>query len=877
MPGPNFRVEVLQARDTLRAGRERLKQLHADGAAGREVCAGLTDLIDAIIADLFARALEQTGSSDLADHVALIPHGGCGRRDVAPYSDVDLMMLVGAVPEDRVRPLARRLTQDICDTGFTLGFSFRTLAEACTLAVADATVFTSVAEARYLAGSEGLFRKFQDRLRRGARHRLRTLLSAIEESRQEECRNYGETNFLLMPNLKRSLGGLRDIQLMRWVGFARYGHTDPAALHALGVLSRNDRERLDAAHEFLLRLRNELHFHAGRAQDVLDREEQVRIAHLRQYEGTEGVLPVEQFMQEYFHYTSEVRNCVTHFLASATSRAPVRKFLTNLVSHNMEGDFRVGPLHIGATRRGMDKLQTDLIHVLRLMDLANLQNKLIEHRTWEVIRTTMANRCEVELKPEVTRRFLSLMSQPARLGPLLRGLHELRVLEQIIPGMSHTRCLLQFNEFHKYTVDEHSIRAVEEATRLVDEPGPLGEAYRGIKDKRTLHLALLLHDLGKGYTEDHSEVGARLALETARRLHLPERETEVLRFLVHKHLLLSHLAQFRDIHDPDVIVGLAVQVGSPEVLQMLYVLTCADLAAVGPGVLNQWKLDLFTQLYQGVRRELTGNAWSGPADRRSVREREKLRQALQGQADDPWWVNQLEALPPAYLFQGTSERTLAELQRLRTLSRQEAVAWSRYDAERQAVEYSIGTYDDIVPGIFHRLTGVLTSQRMNILSAEIHTLADGLVLDRFHVSDQDFSGQPPASRLDEVCEKLERSLTNPADRPPKFSTIWGESPSGTAAEAHRPPPKVLTDNSTSEKFTIVDVFAVDRRGLLYAITHQLFALGLSVHMAKIGTHLDQVVDVFYVTAGDGTKITDKQHLEQIRDSLLNKIDEFERI
>jgi [protein-PII] uridylyltransferase len=456
-------------------------------------------------------------------------------------------------------------------------------------------------------------------------------------------------------------------------------------------------------------------------------------------------------------------------------------------------------------------------------------------------------------------------------------LHELRVLEQIIPGMSHTRCLLQFNEFHKYTVDEHSIRAVEEATKFQDASGPVGDAYRSLRNKRTLHLALLLHDLGKGYVEDHSEVGARLALETARRLRLGERETETLHFLVHKHLVMSHLAQFRDIYDPDVIVDLAVQVGSPEVLQMLYVLTCADLAAVGPNALNDWRLDLITQLYRNVRRELTGNALLGPADREGEKLRENLLAYLGDRQNDPWWQEQIETMPYEYLLHGSPAKIVSELTRLKDMPRPSVVAWASFDPDRQSIEYSIGTHEDVAPGIFQRLTGMLTSQRLEILSAEIHTLADGLVLDRFHVSDRDYAGEPPAHRLEEVCEKLKESLLSPVGASPKFARVWGAPVGGRPADVHRPPSQVRTDNSTSERFTIIDVFAIDRTGLLYAITHELFQLGLSVHMAKIGTHLDQVVDVFYVTGPDGTKILDEQYLEEIRTQLLAKIEEFEKM
>jgi len=876
MPGPNLRPAVLAARDKLRKSREKLRNLHASGAPGIQVSSYLTDLIDAVCLDLYQTALADLGGNERESHLALVAHGGYGRRDVAPFSDVDLMLLLEPGSETHVRPVAQRLTQDICDAGLALGFSLRTPREACSLALSDATVFTSLAESRFLAGHEPLFARFLERLRRMAARHSRNLMGAIEEARHEERQNYGETNFLLMPNIKRSLGGLRDIQLVRWLGFARYGNADPEVLESLDAISPEDRRRLRRAQEFLLRLRNELHFHSNRAQDVLDRDEQVRLAKLYGYRGDEGLLPVEQFMREYFHHTSEVHYAVTHFLATAKARVGVRSVFDSLMSHNVEGDFRVGPITISATPRGMMRLRCDLVHVLRLMDLANLYDKVIEHRTWEAIRESVEEHAALALTREVADRFLSLISQPGRLGDLLRRLHQLRVLEQIIPGMSHARCLLQFNEFHKYTVDEHSIRAVEEAVRFFDDPGTVGEAYRGLRNKRLLHLALLIHDLGKGNPEDHSEVGARLAEETARRLGLPDREAEVLRFLVRRHLAMSELAQFRDVYDPDVVVGFAVEVGSPEVLQMLYVMTCADWAAVGPGVLTAWKLDLLTQLYLNARRHLTGETTAGAADTAQEERRAELRRlARETGAADEWWKAQLDALPPACLFAGSPRAIVAELQRLRQLTRQDAAAWAQYHPERRAVEYSVGTYEDITPGIFHRLTGVLTSQRLEILSADIHTLADGLVLDRFYVQDRDFAGQPPPSRLDEVCGKLIESLRKPTGQPPKFPTLWGTRSGSRGSHRHRPPPQVRIDNATSDRFTILDIFAADRTGLLYTITRRLYELGLSVHKAKIGSHLDQAVDVFYVTDDAGQKIGDEQRLTEIRDSLLGGIRQFE--
>lgn len=876
MSGPNLRPVVLAARERLATGRERLKRLHQSGAPGIQVSLSLTDLIDEVVLDVFQTALAEVGDGDLDTLVALVAHGGYGRRDVAPFSDVDLMLLYASAPgtERCVQPLAQRLVQDICDSGLRLGFSLRDPKEACSQAMSDATIFTSLAESRCMAGNTDLFATFIKRLRQVATRHSRKLISAIERSRLEERMKYGETVFLLTPNIKRSRGGLRDIQLVRWIGFARYGETDFEALDNLDAIGADDRRHLLEAQDFLLRLRNELHFQSGRSHDVLDGDEQLRMADLYGCSGDEGQIPVEQFMREYYRHTSNVRYSSAHFVATAKMRKGLPALFNVVASHNVEGDFRSGPAGIGATRRGLKKVAGDVGEVLRLMDLANLYDKRIDHRTWQTIRDAMAQLPGVEITAEVSKRFLSLMSQPGRLGNLLRRLHELGVLEKIVAGMSHARFLMQFNAYHKYTVDEHSIRAVEKTTEYLDYNGPLGEAYRGVKNKRVLHLAALVHDLGKGHAEDHCDLGARLAGETAQRLGLPKREEESLCFLVQEHLTLSRLARFRDVDDPDVIVGLAVQVGSPELLQMLYVLTCADLAAVGPGVLTQWRQELLTQLYFNVRGQLTGEASFGTLQDCETR-RDELLAILAREREDVWWDKQVDALPPAYLCRVPSDRLLEELMRMRDLPRDDAVAWGRYLQDTETVEYTVGTFEDLTPGIFHRLTGALTSQRLEILSAEIHTLADALVLDRFYVQDRDFEGEPPKSRLMEVCDSLTSALKHPTDEPPRFPHIWGSQSTGVEGNAPKPPVRVRVDNSTSERFTILDIFALDRMGLLYTITRMLFELGLSVHRAKVGGYVDQVVDVFYVTDVEGNKILDDGRLEEIHTRLLDKITEFE--
>ncbi|MCL6505217.1 MAG: [protein-PII] uridylyltransferase [Pirellulales bacterium] len=871
-----LRTSVTQARECLEQGRRLLAERHRRGASGLQVSRGLADLFEQIVCRLFEdalRELEDAAPEGLRSEVALVAHGGFGRRDPAPYSDVDLMILHVPSAAARVEVLASRLLRDLCDARLTVGHSVRTPRQAWRLARKDPAILTSLVESRLIAGSESLFEHYERGLRRLCQWWCSGLLPGIERARDAERLQYGETVYLLEPNIKRSRGGLRDWQLIRWLGFVRYGTADVDGLCGLGHLAREDLRRLGEAYEFLLRLRNEMHFEAGKANDVLNRSEQVRLAAWLGFQDTPSLLAVEQFMRDYFRRTNDVSSVALRFAASARPSPRWGGLLTPLFSHHFERDFCIAPHAISLTRQGRARVLGSLEQILRLADVANLYDKPISHQTSEAVRAAVPGLTE-ELTPQAAAHFLSLLSQPARLGEMLRWLYDVGALELVIPHFRHARCLLQFNEYHRYTVDEHCLRAVEEAVNLLREGGRLGWEYARIKRKWLLHLALLLHDLGKGFPEDHSEVGRTIALETARRLHLSPADAEVLVFLVHKHLLMSHLAFRRDTNDEQLVVRFAVEVGSPETLQMLFVLTVADLAAVGPGVLNQWKIDVLLGLYQRAMAQLAGDATSSAPAASLAERRAEVLSHLTMAGDREWFEKQLAALPPGYLLHTPPDHVAANLLELHTLQPGTARARARWLPDTGTVEYQVDTWDTITPGVFHKLTGVLTGHGLQILSAEIHTLADGLVFDRFYVEDRDFNGEPPPERLAEVCRALEAVLTHP-NSVPTFRRIWKPS-AANRARLPAMPTQVRIDNSTSERFTIIDVFAADRMGLLYTISRKIFELGLSVSVAKIGTYLDQVVDVFYVTDQQGRKIEDGSRLQGIRDALLQAVEAFQQ-
>ncbi len=891
-----MRAHVLDAKTQLHDGQERLCIEQRAGTPGGTTCRRLSQLRDQVLLDVLEAAcndLDHDGSEPLLADVAVVALGGSGRQEVAPGSDVDLMLLHEPGMADRVLPLADRIVRDVFDAGLMLGHSVRTIPEACRWASSDATVCTSLIDARLLAGSARLFARFQEQYVRQVRQRTRPLLRDLLHARAQERLRYGETVYLLEPNVKRSRGALRDVQLLHWIAFIRYSQdfgdpfpiattnsadpfdgttcTEPMprgleTLLRRGLFTEGDVAALAAAREFLLWTRNELHFQNRRAQDVLSRAEQLRIAELRRYEPVAGMMPVEQFMQDYFRHTTAVSHAVDRLSRQAHSREAASHWATTLFGQRVEGGIRVGPGGLFAGRQALAMLQGNLTEIMRLVGLSATYNKPIAAGVWEVIRREAA-RLPDALPPPACARFLALLDRPARLGDILRCLHDIGLLERFIPEYIHARGLLQFNQYHKYTVDEHCLRAVEFASNLAVDHGPLGRVYRTLSEKRVLHLALLLHDLGKGHPEDHCELGRQIAESAASRLGLNGHEREQLGFLVARHNLMNHLAFRRDTSDERLLVRFAVQAGTPEMLKMLYLLTAADLAAVGPGVLDGWKIEILTELYHRTMQYLAGDSPATTAEALFTSRRQGA-QALLDVAEDPWLARQLDALPDAYLLQTEPEQIADDLHALRATPPGSATAGGRFIPETQSVVYTVYTSEDIAPGIFHRLCGALTGHGLAIRAAQINTLADRLVLDRFWTVDPDYAGEPPAERIEAVNRSLVQALTTAsADAAPKFRKMW-RSHDATSITGRHARSRVQIDNATSDRYTIIDVFAHDRTGLLYGIARTLFEQGLSVWRAKIGTHIDLVVDVFYVTDADNNKITDPVQLQNLHHRLM---------
>ncbi len=872
MPGSSSIGDTVQAlRIELREKQDAIRELHNRGLDGLRVSAKLATLVDGIVARLFEAALAELDTSaadELRGQVALVGLGSYGRRQCAPGSDVDLMILHSSRNQEEIAMQLRPMTQGIFDVGLQLGHSVRTAAEAVQLAGSDVVICTSLIDARPLLGNQTIFETFRTSFEKMALRNSKTLCRKFLDTRASERNQYGETVYLLEPHVKRSRGGLRDMNLLRWLGFVQHGISDPDQLHLKGAISKLDYRRWLSVRKFLLRLRNEMHFHAGTSRDMLDRAEQLRVADWFGHSQRPGLLPVEQFMRDYFRHTNHLWQMVRRRDASLQVASRVSRVLDPVLGKNIDGDYRLGLSHLSATSKGLAKLQKDIREVLKLVELSAREDKHLDHRTFSAL-VLAAPEYPEQVTAEAAEPFYEILANPKTVGEVVRLLHELGFLEKIIPAFRHVRCLLQFNQYHKYTVDEHSLRAVRRAAEFVDRDDALGEAYREIEDKRVLHLALLLHDLGKGFEEDHSVVGKRIAEETTALLGIDDISAEDVVFLVHKHLSMAHLTFRRDTSDLKLLGDFAKEAGSVERLRMLFVLTCADLAAVGPGVLNDWKIEVLADVFARSAKLLHEKGSSVhdsslEAHRRTIAERLTAEERAEG-----WFASQIAVLSASYLANRDVEDVVDLLRRFRQLDEGAADVTCEALAETMTLEFTAGVNRGVGRGVFSSMAGALSSKGMQILAASTDVLADDLLMLRYKVTDSMSREETSLDRQQQICRDLVASIDSA--EPPRFQQVWGEEEAAAKIQLSALPDEVRIDNGLSADFTIVEVFTFDRKGLLFRLARKLHDLSMIIRHAKIATSLDQVVDVFYLTDREGQKLSDDAKLDELRGELMELI------
>ncbi len=855
-------------------------------ASGIQTATILADSFRDFVLEQWSCALKSAVFPEVAVRLekesAIVAVGGTGRCELAPYSDIDLLFLCQPNLATDFQKVANQCLRSLWDAELKLGHSVRTPRDAITMALTEPQFATSLVEMQTMWGSADLVAKLKRSFERSViRSRRSAFFEMCVAAREEELTKNGGAIQQLEPDIKYSRGGLRDLHLLRWIGFALYETPDIDSLRLKGALSREDAHKLIHAHEFLARIRMELHFSAGRPQDRLTRDEQLRIAGERNIARTPGQSPVERFMQEYFQHTTAVVEIVRRFISRHRQRPFKQWLVDSLLTRRQDGSFLISPTRLDVLTRRMSAVCSDLRSVLQLFQTAARNHVQIAPRVLERIRLE-APQFSRMLDAGHSELFLSILEPRGTLGTTLRAMYECGVLEVVLPEFTRVRCLLQFNAYHSYTVDEHTLRAMEVIESFEHDSGPIGAAYRDIKLKPVLHLALLLHDVGKGGLEDHSELGRDIADRIAVRLGLPEPHRDLLKFLILKHLVMADIAFRHDTSDPGELNRFSHMVGSPEWLTMLYVLTVADISAVGPDIWNDWKAGLLTDLYGRSMLILSGKHPRFLEEQRlqKVREHVSVKLIPTAASDDErtqsarWLDKQLNEFPAHYLTGTASDRIAADLEIIRRLPPGEIVVEGSYEAD-DTVEYRIVLDAQHSEGCFHRIAGTLTSQRLAILSAQICTTADGIVVDVFRVRDDDFVGTVPPERMEQIGKAIRQVLRKEVKVEEAFQRSRRFSWKNTKAPISDLANRVTIDNDSSERCNIVCVFAHDRPGLLYTISRAIYRLELSIDLAKIATHFDQVLDVFYVTDRAGHKILDQPRLASLQMELNNTLAEFD--
>ena len=877
----------------LDARREGMLGRFREGASGTEVVSDFTSLVDTVLIGRYRSVIRQRSGDAPSgmQHCCLVAVGGYGRRELAPYSDIDVMMLYRAGGGTVVQDLSRQIFHHLWDLGFQVGHSVRSIHDCMVVAEEDLSAKTALMESRFLVGNPVVFQEFQRRFaKRVLGRRVGNFIREKLEEREQDYAKFGETVFLLEPNVKKSKGGLRDVHLLQWVGMARYQAVTLQELVDRGVLAHQDYAALLEAREFLFKVRALLHLGAGRAQEILSFDEQVRMAEEFGYRDAPHLLGVEQFMQQYYRLTTGIHQRAMRFVERADSGNLWTRLKRLWPAPLIEGFFQTIDGRLSIHDDKLMQVLDDPEHLLGLFQLAQKQGVPIDGLVLEEIHRHMESVPDhLFASPAVSLRFRDILSGPDAVADTLTLMHQARVLEKLIPAFGRVRGLMQFNQYHKYTVDEHSLLAVKKVETLGKQPGTLGMVYQEIQEKDLLHLAVLLHDVGKGLPEDHSEVGKKIAQDVSVRMGLDAQESRTLEFLVHEHLLMANTAFRRDPHDEKVRQTFSRAVEVPERLKQLLLLTAADIAAVGPGVLTKWKEALLIELYHLSLPEVSGQgeqvesasdvefvtnevmaAWKPAASRGRA-----SRQANECQAppNREWIKNQLETFPVRYLSGTAKHRIIAHLSAIRSLTLERPRVESAYNRELKVCEYSLIAFDAMASGMFMKMTGVLAAKGLRVLDAQIVTKPDGIVVDTFWVKDPDFSGEPTPARLEKVGKAIVSVLKGELSIE-AFMEQNRRVSFRSSMPIRRNRTEVKIDNDTSDHFTVIDVFADDKQGLLHEIAKTLYELELSVHSAKIGTRLDQVVDVFHVTEHNGNKVEDARTCECIQTRLQEQVDRF---
>lgn len=842
---PTTRLEIL--RRHLDEGRAALRARHDDGAKGREIVRATSSLLDEVIRALFDATLAEAGSPS---GIALAAIGGYGRKDLAPYSDIDLLLVHDDVPEAIIRPIAERFFTALWDLKLEVGSSARTPDECAQVAAEDHTARTALLDCRYVAGDEATYALLERKVLRDlTTKQVDELIEAKIAELDRRRQKFGGTVHLLEPNVKQSPGALRDLQAALWMARARFKAAGLSDLLVRGVLPTREVERLKEARDFLWRVRNQLHYLAGRKEDHLTFHWQEQVAKALGYrdKDPEG-LAVEQFMRDYYLAASALRRLADELV----DRCAPQRTAGPLQNRPVTPGLKIWQGRL--TLEGRDALWRDPSLFVRLFVVAERMGVDIYPYARDLVREEAPRIDEtVRSDPRVTE---ALRDGFTRLGRArwLRQMHREGVLGALLPEFGRVTAKHQHDLYHVYTVDVHSVMAMERLGALragdfIEQEPQISLVAREISRPLALSLGVLFHDAGKGMGGNHSEKGADLVRAVCERLGVPARDAADAEWLVREHLQMSHVSQRRDLSDPELIADFARTMGDRSRLDMLFTLTYVDIASVGPGTWTSWKGRLLQELHDKAAAVLDGEGVP-------TVELSSTREILLAHGVDPARAERFLARMPRRYFAFADPADAPRSLRLLDLGEGRVLASSIREGDGFTT-VSITAEDR--PGLLAAIAGVFTAHRIDILRADVFSTADGRALDIFVIrgprGGRVERGRWRAARRDlarvlraeTTAEELLRRMLRPSGLPPR----------------HVPPvaTKVKLDNRSARGFTVVDVFAEDRRGLLHAVTSSLHRAQLTIAVARIATEGNRAIDSFYVADPQGGKLDARRAAE----------------
>ena len=843
--------------------------MHAEGASGQDSVRALARFIDSLIRALVRLIAAQTAEEGMAPApLVIVALGGYGRAELHPSSDIDLMV----VHDGELTPYVQRVTQELLytlwDLGLDVGHSLRSLDDCVAIARTDFPSRTSMQAARLVAGDRPLFARFRRVLRENVYRRdFGQFLAATLAERDQRYRKYGASPYIGEPNVKESAGGLRDMHTAMWLGAAKFGARTLRELAEKGLITAREQAATDAALTFLWRLRNELHFLAGHKNDVLSRDLQPQIAKSFGYVDDEHSLGVERFMRDYYLHARVIHRLSRRLISRCQETlygretAEVRQRQQALADGLVffDGSLRLADGDPGALRGDPVRILKVFWHLHRLGCALSLDLERAVEDAVEAIDE------HVQRDPQVRDIVLDICRRWGRVAQTLSEMHELGVLGRYLPEFGALTCLVQYDVYHRFSADQHSLLGVEHLEALA--PGQSSESegaaqvFHEVERPELLMLGMLLHDIGKAKGHGHVAKGIPLARALTARMGLAPDDASAVEFLVAHHLTMSHVAQRRDIDDPKTIADFAAAVGTPQRLCMLYLLTYADMRAVGPGVLTGWQAAILHELYLRTRAHLTGGRVERPnrtqlAERLHERVGEEIgRQAVRAH---------LAMVSDRYVASTTIPRMAEHLGMLERLQGAPVVTELFHHPDLGSSDLVVVARD--VPGLFSLIAGTLAAHRINIISAQIHTRGDGIAIDTFQVNDPDGETVTSPSRWARTLADLRAVVAGEQT----MDALLARRDRAEAPGADRGlpvPPRITVDNRLSDAHTVVEVKSPDRIGLLSLITGTLSRLDLDIASARIATEIDQAIDTFYVCDRRGRKIEDGAKIEEIRDSL----------